>query len=492
MKELIQSEELDNTILINIKEHYLRETFFKKYKKNVLIIILIFFFCISEIFYRNILYEYSFVITKTIQENLSGPILEVFKIITNIGGKYLIGLIVAFVFFFYSIIESTIFILGLMVCIQFNYLIKTWYGNLRPFMEDITLFQGECEAGYGNPSSHSMINTFLYLTLFSYLKNTNYLKKRIINQTILLFIFIIWIIAICSSRFILGVHSVNQVIYGMCLGLSIFLLFIVVFKLHQMPITYFKKFFRKCSYISTILFIIIILISLTFINRLILSKYIDVDIDKYNTIVDKLCGENFPQYKRFNNETFYGSLIIFCILGLYLGLIIFWCLIECKYHKKYNKSGKLRNDRTIELNEMEEKNDGFDDNEDDEENDDSLTFKDESNNYEDEELKDEYINNWNENRQYIDIPGKIILILILVICLSPLWIFYFIIPNDINLLYIFIFKVGIPFFFSLFFTYSIGFYALIAYACFPKESRISILIEKERGKKINNFLYNEI
>ncbi len=492
MKELIQSEEFDNSILIDIKEYYLRETFFKKYKKNVLIIILIFFFCISEMFYRNILYEYSFVITKTIQENLSGPILEVFKIITNIGGKYLIGLIVAFVFFFYSIIESTIFILGLMVCIQFNYLIKTWYGNLRPFMEDITLFQGECEAGYGNPSSHSMINTFLYLTLFSYLKNTNYLKKRIINQTILLFIFIIWIIAICSSRFILGVHSINQVIYGMCLGLSIFLLFIVVFKLHQMPITYFKKFFRKCSYISTILFIIIILISLTFINRLILSKYIDVDIDKYNTIVDKLCGENFPQFKRFNNETFYGSLIIFCILGLYLGLIIFWCLIECKYHKKYNKSGKLRNDRTIELNEMEEKNDGKNDNTNDEGNDkdiisdDSLTPKDESNNYEYDELFDEYINNWNENRKYIDNQSKIILILILVICLSPLWIFYFIIPNDINLLYIFIFKVGFPFFFSVFFIYSFGFYVLIAYACGPKEFIFSKLNEKGRKKKIFN------
>ena len=94
-------------------------------------------------------------------------------------------------YIFFSIIKSTIFILGLELFLLINHLMKTWYGDLRPYLEDNNLFQGKCEGGYGNPSSHCMINTFLYLILFVYLRNTNKLQNRYIIQIILLIIIII-------------------------------------------------------------------------------------------------------------------------------------------------------------------------------------------------------------------------------------------------------------------------------------------------------------
>lgn len=498
MKDLMETDKSETSFKVVSKEHYFRETYLKKKNINGLIVLLIILFCIIEVFYRNPLYEYSFVAEKKIQESLSNTSLQIFKIITNIGGKYFIAVVVVFVFYYFSIIKSSIFILGLMACLQINYIIKTWYGNLRPFMEDKTLFQGECEGGYGNPSSHSMINTFLYLTLFVYLKNTKLFKKgRKIVEPIVLFLFIIWIIVICSSRFILGVHSINQVIYGMSLGLSIFLLIIVVFKLHQMPVSFYKKFFKKSGYIIAILSIIIILIGITFLNKFIVSKNIDIDIDKYNTIIDKICGDNFPQYKRFNNESLYGSFTIFCILGLYLGQLIFWCLIDYKYKKqsintiiKDESETHTDNDKKneIELDFMEnseEENNRK--NIQNNENDDKLSPENKSNNYINGEKIDEYINNWNDNRYLYSSGLNSLFSLIIILLISiPFLIIYLIIPKNTNLLYLFIFKVGIPFFGSVFAFYSLGFYFVISLMCGPQEFILTKLNQKE-SKKIKLF-----
>ena len=460
-------------------ENYLKETFLENLKINLLLILFTIAFCISEIFYRKMIYEYSLGFQKNLQEELPDFLLAFFRYITDIGGKYLIGFIVLFVFLFCSIIRSTVFILGLELCIQLNYLMKEWYGDLRPYLEDNALFQGKCDAGYGNPSSHSMVNTFLYLILFVYLRDTNILKKRYIIQAVTLLFVILWIFLICLSRIIVGVHSIDQVIYGAFLGFIMFLFFIVVFKLHKMPIIYYKNFFNKKPYIITLLFIIIIIIAASFINIFILSKRIDIDFIKYNKIIDTLCGEKYPYYKRFNDESLYGSLLIIYMLGGYLGQIIFWYLIDHNYKKDNNNAIKedafkipnSDNNNEIEFDAIQV-NDGDNRSVNDSEN---SSYKGEQEDYEYEKrMIDELINEWYDSRKlFSSAPNIFLTLIIIIICCSPLSL-YLIIPNDTSKIKLFIFKITVPFFSSLFFFYGFGLYFIIRLTCGPKE----ILLEK--------------
>ena len=466
-------------------ENYLKETFLENLKINLLIILFTIAFCVSEIFYRKMIYEYSLGFQKNLQEELPDFLLAFFRYITDIGGKYLIGFIVLFVFLFCSIIRSTVFILGLELCMQLNYLMKEWYGDLRPYLEDNTLFQGKCDAGYGNPSSHSMANTFLYLILFVYLRDTNILKKRYIIQAVTFLFLILWIFLICLSRIVVGVHSIDQVIYGACLGFIMFLFFTVVFKLHKMPIIYYKNFFNKKPYIITLLFIIIIIIAASFINRFILSKRIDIDFIKYNNIIDTLCGEKYPYYKRFNDDSLYGSLFIIYMLGGYLGQMIFWYLIDHNYKKDRNNAIKedafkipnSDNNNEIEFDAIQV-NDWDNRSVNDSEN---SSYKGEQEDYEYEKrMIDELINEWYDSRKlFSSAPNIFLILIIIIICGSPLSL-YLIIPNDASKIKLFVFKIAVPFFSSLFFFYGFGLYFIIRLTCGPKEILLEQLNKSEK------------
>ena len=80
---------------------------------------------------------------------------------------------------------------------------------------------------------------------------------------------------------------------------------------------------------------------MAFINRFIISKQIDIDINKFNSILDKLCGEGYPFYKRFNDDSLYGSLISLYFLGGYLRQMLFWYLID-NYYKKDNINNNIK------------------------------------------------------------------------------------------------------------------------------------------------------
>ena len=72
-----------------------------------------------------------------------------------------------------------------------------------------------------------------------------------------------------------------------------------------------------------------VLISITLMNIFLFNQ--DFQKDKYNSIIDKLCGENYPEYRRFNFDGLFGSFVVFAMLGMYIGQILFWYLIENKY-----------------------------------------------------------------------------------------------------------------------------------------------------------------
>ena len=448
---------------IKLNENYIKNTFTSHIKSNVIIIILSIITIISEIMYRDALFEFSLDFEEEWQENSPKQIIKFFKIITKFGGEYLMAMPILFIFCFFSLIESSIYVFGLIFVLHFHSMMKIWYGDIRPFWKNKDLFQDICDGGFGNPSGHSISSTYLYLMLFIYLSQTKLLYKRYIIQTLLFLILLIWIVLIILSRLILGIHSINQVIYGSTLGLIVVLLISVVFKLHQMPVIYYKKFFKEKIYISIIFSLILFLSIFSIISNFVFDN--KSEIRKYEKVLNEKC-QDLPEYRKFNLDGLFGSFIIFGLLGMYSGQIVFWYLIDNNYKnnkkkKKMKRSALDHNNSSVnedmigETVEEEEENDN-DDN-DDTENEENRKI-------------DELINNWNENRMLLfSTFGRLIKIIsVLILCSIPLLLFI-LVPKNSNMVIVFIFKFGIPFFSVLFLLYGFGFYHIIKISCGPKK-----------------------
>ena len=246
-----------------------------------------------------------------------------------------------------------------------------------------------------------------------YIKETKRLNKKYLILLVILLLCFFWILMILLSRIILGMHSINQVIYGSTLGVIISLFVFIVFKIHRMPVSVYKKFFREKKYIYISLIVYFVFIVMTYLTYFLSNK--GFDYVKYNDILDNLCEKKVPKYRRFNEEGLFGSSTILAMLGMYLGQILFWYLIENKY--KVN-----------------------------------------------EDHPDNVV-----NRVFLCHNFKTVLKIILVFIISILpGILFIAIPNNSNLILIFSVKIGIPYFLIPFLLYGFGFYYLIKLSCGPQ------------------------
>ena len=467
MENEIQELEIDK---IEMNDNYFKNAFFSNFKLNIIIIIISIILFIIEFFYRDPLFKYSLDFEKNWQENATKETITTFKIFTKIGGEYLMAVPVIIVLWFFTLIKSYVYLMGFIFCLQFHSMMKIWYGNKRPFWQDPSLYKGICDGGFGNPSGHSITTSFLYLSLFFYYTQAKVTRDKYKILIIILLFCLFWIVMILLSRIILGMHSVNQIIYGTSLGLIISSFIFIVFKIHQLPVSIYKKFFREKKYKYIILSILCVFIIITISNVFIFNK--GFDYDKYNDILDKLCEKKVPKYRRFNLDGLFGSITILALLGMYLGQIVFWYLIENKY--KFNEVNYMNNIKQIQemnINDIKFSNDIKNS-----KNEIINKNKIETDNLSQDSF-DDLINHWNTNRIYIcDFKNILKLIAVLIICLLPA-ILFIAIKNDSDIIIIFIFKLGIPMLLVPFLIYSFGFYFLIKISCGPKETLLKRLQE---------------
>ena len=467
MENEIQELEIDK---IEMNDNYFKNAFFSNFKLNIIIIIISIILFIIEFFYRDPLFQYSLDFEKNWQENATKETITTFKIFTKIGGEYLMAVPVIIVLWFFTLIKSYVYLMGFIFCLQFHSMMKIWYGNKRPFWQDPSLYKGICDGGFGNPSGHSITTSFLYLSLFFYYTQAKVTRDKYKILIIILLFCLFWIVMILLSRIILGMHSVNQIIYGTSLGLIISSFIFIVFKIHQLPVSIYKKFFREKKYKYIILSILCVFIIITISNVFIFNK--EFDYDKYNDILDKLCEKKVPKYRRFNLDGLFGSITILALLGMYLGQIVFWYLIENKY--KFNEVNYMNNIKQIQemnINDIKFSNDIKNS-----KNEIINKNKIETDNLSQDSF-DDLINHWNTNRIYIcDFKNILKLIAVLIICLLPA-ILFIAIKNDSDIIIIFIFKLGIPMLLVPFLIYSFGFYFLIKISCGPKETLLKRLQE---------------
>jgi membrane-associated phospholipid phosphatase len=232
---------------------------------------------LTESFYRNKLFNKSLTTEKNIQNFFGKKFFKsYFKFFAFFGDKLIILPYIIFICtspINYSIIQ--IFILD--ISIYFTTFFKSIYKNPRPFWINNELLI-ECNGGYGNPSGHSISNTSIYLSMAYFLSNYKLFKKSKLSKIIIYICFLFLIFNIIFSRLYLGVHSINQVIYGFLIGLCIFYFVFFIFQIQKKNPKEFLDFidYNKLWIILTYIILFFIPFSFIFINNKNKERYTNI------------------------------------------------------------------------------------------------------------------------------------------------------------------------------------------------------------------------
>ncbi len=377
--------------------------------KFIILLLFVIASVVGELFYRQPLFDESIDFELKWRQNAWGFTKTSYNIITNLGGEYGLILYLIIIYFFFPLTKSFCFMIGVIACTYLDNIMKLWYHDPRPFWEESKL-HSNCDGGFGNPSGHSFISTFTYLGVYKLLSQTKIVSKNIWVEMTLFVFCVLMIIGIVLSRVILGMHSLDQVFYGCSLGLAVYFLLFHILYMQNMKVETFTKLFTSVQNL-------IIITAIFFISLLsLLLSYLLIDFtavtDKYKESLSTSCPQYFDdkQYRRFQYDGFFGGLTLFCLMGAYYGQYFLWY----KMHSQYGEN------------------------------------------------RDELINKWVYNREGVYKSGINIfkVIGILIVCALPMAIYFLI--SSTNLAVIFIFKVSLPFFVTLFLLYGPGLYLMIS------------------------------
>ena len=416
----ISSISIPEEIQINPEENqdnnYIITTFTKSKIRNIFIILLLPIIIISEYFYRNKLYSFSLELGIKLQKYYSEIFIDFMLFITKFACDYCCFIFLVIISYICSLIQTFIYLIGLITCIYVQSLLKILYGNSRPFFDNNNLFKGLCDGGFGNPSGHALVSTFIYLTLFHYLIKIKYINENKLLKFLFGFLFSLLTLLVFISRYILGLHSLNQIIFGAFIGLWLFILIFIVIKLDKISIISYRTIYQNKKYIFIISISLLFLLFIPFwcankFNRKL--NYLNL-----NEKLNYNCS-NVKAYKRFNNEGIFGCLIILVLIGFYYGQILFWIIFDKYYKNNLNKSN----------------NDYY--------------------------LIDELLNRWNKNKCYIfdKKENAYIFFKAVFVCFWPLIIFFFVKSNMAFI--VLIIKLGLPLLLISFLFFSFGFYWLV-------------------------------
>lgn len=117
---------------------------------------------------------------------------------------------------YYTVLLATIFLVMNVT--------KLDYHQARPFWVSPDIEAGSCSTQFGNPSGHSLTAMGMALSVWLDYNSAidhdslKYPWKMSWMRILLLVLAIIFAMSIGWSRFVLGAHSMNQIIFGLLLG----------------------------------------------------------------------------------------------------------------------------------------------------------------------------------------------------------------------------------------------------------------------------------
>ena len=322
-------------------------------KKTVLIICLIAYLIIifiTEIFYREPLYGVSVKYIKSIKQEGFPFYFNYFWSMIFLYGMMLAGTLITLLFYPINIYFCNISILMTLIFIMC--ILKSLYSNPRPFW-DIYNQESEkenlpepteCDGEFGNPSGHSLLSIYLLILwhLFTNSKFYNEIEgvKKTVIKYITLVLSIICILCVIYSRINRQIHSFNQILFGVLLGIAVFFTFCYILEFDKISPEEFIKHLDDYKFIIMpiiiVLFILSVILGFTRHN----SKE-----EEYALILEKYCG--YVREQLFGKNTAFFSALIFIVIGNYIGLLFLKYKISKNYQNQadifynWNKGSKL-------------------------------------------------------------------------------------------------------------------------------------------------------
>ena len=373
--------------------------------KIICIIFLFTTIIIAENFYRNSLFNKSINLQEKIKEDKSkdDKFYLFWKIITNFGGEIIIFPLYLVIFLFFSLNISFFVLIIIIYSSYITGLFKMIYKEARPYWES-DILDIVCEKGYGNPSGHSLVGTCLYFSLsFIIINYFSSLKNKRVLKIIIFLIFIIIALLIMISRFILSAHSINQIIYGLFLGLGLYLVFIYILCYHTYEPLTFLLYILKVRVLIVYTIINIFLIIIIIILYFLIKENENYKKSVINNIFNGIRCKYPYKYNTFKHGSLFQCLLITALIGAHLGLKILLILL-------------IKNKYNINL----------------------------------------YINQFNQS----SFKRWVLRLLLLIASMLGIGI-YLVVPGNSDLIYIFLFKISLAFFLGLFGLHSIGIFLSI-------------------------------
>ena len=141
------------------------------------------------------------------------------------------------------------------------------------------------------------------------------------------------IFTVVLSRIFLGVHGINQIIYGTLLGIGLYNLVINIFEIHKISVKDFFNIFEEKPIIIKFaikhFFLVLLLILLYYL--------IPNDYNTYSNLLIQKCP-SIHNYRKFNEDGLFGGLLIFSMIGAH------YCIIVLRNYNSYyyNKEDEIK------------------------------------------------------------------------------------------------------------------------------------------------------
>ena len=383
---ITEPTEFKNTIQ---KQMFNNRLSFKISKIKIISIIIYFIIIILiELLYRDYLFNKSIKLQESIHLNPKYFfILKMSKIISLFGAEFAAVFFTMLIFLFMPLNYSFLILQCIIYSAYFTNTLKMIYQSDRPNWKSKYLTYS-CDNGFGNPSGHAFTSVNLYLCLVHiFLK---YFKIRGILRILIFILGILISLLIILSRVILAAHSINQILYGTCLGIGVYFILIHIIGYHNYSSIEFYQHIKK-KRVKKIYYIINIFLLILTVFIYLFTKDKDTSEIEKNIFNGKRCPLK-PEYKKFKNDGLFQALSITALLGAQLGIDMLFILLK-------------------------------------------------SNNY----MINYSLIEWNKYKKF-----KFGFLRFVVILISSFGIvFYFTFPDEINLFFIFVFKSGLAFFLTM-------------------------------------------
>jgi len=256
-------------------------------------------------------------IVENVQLNWNTVVLNMFGYISYLGTLFPLLILIVVIYNYSNIYKSFIILLIFFIAHLLTNILKLVYKQKRPFFEELNIKPLVfCYLGYGNPSGHMLMTTSIYLTIWHILYANSSFKEKKYRKYLSLSITITMLVIIFLSTLFSGFNCLNQLIFGLLIGIGIYLSFFYVLNVDLNNGHQFENNLLTNNITCIIVNAVLITTEFLLFYVLPISNH-----DQWNTNIDKIdICKNIPVQNRFADESFLGFPIflgnIFAFLGV--------------------------------------------------------------------------------------------------------------------------------------------------------------------------------